>query len=314
MIKTKNFRALLPVCILALTSSCSKDEVVATEVSDHFRPVTAESSAHCIKVWEYTPAPGQFINETSLATADQAAEFAISRLEKALYVSLGGFGGYIVVGFDHSIVSSEGDYDFAVAGNSFYLNGTTSGGSNEPGIVYVMQDTNGNSLPDDTWFELKGSEHLSPSTLRDYSVTYQRPDSPGKSVNWKDNQGAEGSIDYLAPFHRQDYYYPAWINPETYTLSGTCLEPRNEKDQTTGMWNNNPYDWGYADNMGTDCIAIGDYQQCNRFRISDAIDAKGNPVKLGYIDFVKIQTGVNAKSGVLGELSTEVLGVFDLHI
>ena len=310
-----SFFASLIVSITAAVCSCSKDDVVLPEDSGHFRPATSSSSAHCNKVWEYTPAPGQFINETALATADQAAQFAMSRLKKSLYVSLGGFGGYIIVGFDHSILSSDGDYDFAVAGNSFYRAGTTTGGSNEPGIVYVMQDTNGNSLPDDTWFELKGSEHhLASPTLRNYSVTYQRPDSPGMNVSWKDNQGNEGCIDYLAQFHKQDYYYPAWITSSTYTLSGTCLAPKNVKDPTTGQWDNYPFEWGYADNMGADCIAIGDYPQCNRFRISDAIDAAGNSVTLEYIDFVKIQTGVNTKSGVLGELSTEVLGVFDLHL
>ena len=62
------------------------------------------------------------------------------------WVSLGGFGGYIVVGFDHSIDNS-GDYDLGILGNSF-------SGSSEPGIVWVMQDENGNGLPDDTWYEL----------------------------------------------------------------------------------------------------------------------------------------------------------------
>lgn len=62
------------------------------------------------------------------------------------WVSLGGWGGYIVVGFDHSIDNSssgyKGGYNFSITGNAFK-------GSSEPGIVYVMQDTNGNTLPDD---------------------------------------------------------------------------------------------------------------------------------------------------------------------
>lgn len=314
MKKTGYVLASLSLSLVTLLASCSKDEVVVSEVKGQYRPATAKSKKTCNRVWEYTPAPGQFINETSLASADEAAEFALSRLERGLYVSLGGFGGYIVVGFDHSILSSDGDYDFAVAGNAFYRAGTTTGGSNEPGIVYVMQDANGNGRPDDTWFELKGSDTLSPSTLRDYEVTYTRPDSPGKSVSWTDNRGGEGSIDYLSVFHKQDYYYPAWVETSVYILGGTCLPARNIQDHETMQWDNNPYGWGYVDNMGDDCTSIGDLMQCNRFRISDAIDAAGKPVSLEYIDFVKIQTGVNAKSGVLGEVSTEVLGVLDLHI
>ena len=40
---------------------------------------------------------------------------------------------------------------FAIQGNAF-------DSSNEPGIVWVMQDVNGNGLPDDEWYELRGSE------------------------------------------------------------------------------------------------------------------------------------------------------------
>ena len=49
----------------------------------------------------------------------------------------------------------------------------------------------------------------------------------------------------------------------------------------------------------------------NHFKISNAIDANGNKVDLKYIDFIKVQVGVNAKSGWLGEVSTEVFGFFD---
>lgn len=308
-----------------LLASCIKDEVIIDDGGDDSpaagepRPVTAYSKASFNKVYEWTPAPGQFINDltdgdSNIATPAAAAERAQQRLEKGLYVSLGGFGGYIVVGFDHSIVSSGGDYDFAVAGNAFYNASTGSGGSNEPGIVYVMQDTNGNGVPDDVWYELKGSEYDNPGTICDYEVTYYKPASPGKSVQWTDNLGNSGAVDYMAPFHKQDFYYPLWIAAESYTLRGTCLKARNSINPETGMWDNNNFEWGYADNMGRDAVAIGDYSQCNCFRISDAVTPDGQPARLDYIDFVKVQTGVNAKSGWLGEVSTEVFGIFDLNL
>ena len=50
-------------------------------------------------------------NETTLALANVWAE---TRLANQHYVSLGGFGGYIIVGFDHSISKRDGQYDFAV--------------------------------------------------------------------------------------------------------------------------------------------------------------------------------------------------------
>lgn len=318
----KGGRLYILIAVGALmASSCNKEDVIIPDGdSSHgaFREPTESSSKYSTVVFDYTPAPGQFINEkatggmaSEILTMEDACLWAQGRLDKQLFVSLGGFGGYIVVGFDHSISSSNGDYDFAVAGNAFL---SQNGASNEPGVVYVMQDANGNGLPDDEWYELRGSEHDAQSTVRNYSVTYFRPATANASVEWTDNLGNSGSIDYLPSFHKQEFYYPAWIAEDSYTLCGTCLESRNVIDSATGFWSNTEYAWGYADNMGSDNVAIGDYPQCNRFRISDAVSSDGKSVRLEYVDFIKVQTGVNAKSGWLGELSTEVFGFIDLHL
>lgn len=323
MTKIKLFTGALAAIMAAALPSCNKDEVIDIPDiggdGDIFRPATAASSPFCNRVYDWTPAPGQYINEfgpetPAVTDMNGATAWAMQRLDAGMYVSLGAFGGYIVVGFDHSIVSSAGDYDFAVAGNAFFNAATGKGGSNEPGIVYVMQDSNGNGLPDDVWYELKGSDTFETSTLHAYSVTYHKPSQPGCDVKWIDNLGASGTIDYLGAFHSQNYYYPEWIDADSYTLSGTCLKARNTLDETTGSWNNAPFDWGYADNMGSDSFSKGALNQCNRFRISDAVDTDGRPAIITFIDFVKIQTGVNAKSGWLGEASTEVCSVFDLHL
>jgi hypothetical protein len=52
----------------------------------------------------------------------------------------------------------------------------------------------------------------------------------------------------------------------------------------------------------------------NHFKICNAIDFEGKPVELKFVDFVKVQVGVNAKSGWLGELSTEVFGFYDYNM
>ena len=228
------------------------------------------------------------------------------------YVSLGGFGGYIVVGFDHS-VDNDGDYNLAITGNAF-------DGSSEPGIVWVMQDENGDGLPNDTWYELKGSEYGKAETDQDYAVTYYRPEAPGMPVTWTDNRGNTGTVDYLGSFHRQDYYYPAWVEEDSYTLRGTCLKARNYDASGNGTyWVNPAYDWGYADNFSsTDRLTDDDNYNAapadNHFRIGDAVTFDGKPADLRYIDFVKVQVGVNAQSGWLGEVSTEVFDVKDFNL
>lgn len=292
-----------------------------------YRPKSGASKADWNKVYEYTPAPGQFINETktggfdgSQTTPEAAIAYAESRMSEVdrdgnpypNWVSLGGFGGYIVVGFDHSIDNS-GDYDIGILGNSF-------SGSSEPGIVWVMQDENGNRLPDDTWYELAGSETGKAETIQNYAVTYYRPSGTMMPVLWIDNLGNSGEIDYLMQFHRQDYYYPLWIESDSYTLTGTCLAPRNYDASGNGSyWVNAEYDWGYVDNFSSIDRLTGDENatadaNANHFKISNAIDFECQPIHLDYIDFVKVQVGVNAKSGWLGELSTEVCGFYDYNL
>ena len=301
---------------IALLSSCNTDDVITEELEDHYRAKTETSVAEQAIVFEYTPAPGQFINETktggfdgSQTTPEAAVAYATQRMKEKNFVSLGGFGGYIVVGFDHSI-DNTGSYDFGIEGNSFK-------GSSEPGVVWVMQDENGNGKPDDTWYELKGSETGKESTIQNYSVTYYRPSEPQQPVKWTDSEGNSGEVDYLKAFHKQDYYYPLWIKEDSYTLTGTCLEGRNYDQSGNGTyWVNAEYDWGYTDNFSDIDRLSNDNNanagaNANYFKISNAIDEKGNPVDLKYIDFIKVQTGCNTKSGWLGENSTEVFGFFD---
>ncbi len=298
--------------------------VDATEAQRYRRP-TAGSSAESTKVFEWIPAPGQFIGETSTGgmtgnetTLDQANAWASERLAKKAFVSLGGFGGYIIVGFDHSISKRDGQFDFAVMGNAFFNATTGSGGSNEPGVVYVMQDVNGNGLPDDEWYELRGSETGNAGTRQDYAVTYYRPAGPKMNVQWTDNYGGDGCVDYLSAFHRQDYYYPAWIEADSYTLHGTCLAARTSQDPSSGFWDNSAFGWGYADNKGSDDLGgpngSGGEGQRNGFLIENAMYPDLTHVNLQYIDFIKVQTGVNSKSGWLGEVSTEVFNFQDLSL
>ncbi|MDE6534743.1 MAG: hypothetical protein K2K82_01895 [Muribaculaceae bacterium] len=254
----------------ACLSGCSETE----------EPETPSAERGEFRVIDYTPAPGQFINEGMTATTpEEAIEWARLRLAEEKYVSLGGFGGYIVVDFGHSV------QNFAIKGNSF-------AGSNEPGIVYAMVDANANGIPDDgKWIELPHSEET--GTISDYQITYYRPSEPQSPVRWTDNQGNEGVIAYVGSFHKQDYYYPEWISADSYTLTGTLLPSLSVEEN--GRWNHLPYPWGYVDNTGSD-----NDKQWTKF----SLDAP--------VDFIKVQTAVNAQAGALGEISTEVCGFKEL--
>ena len=274
--------------LLLAATACNSSETITT-VREEF-PTS--------KVLEYTPAPGQFINSTlagfpqePISSPEEAAAYASARLTRGGvpdsgtetvtygFVSLGGWGGYIILGFDEPVPNSGGaEYDLYVTGNSF-------NGSSEPGIVSVAQDTDGDGSPaGETWYELKGSEEA--RVTRGYEVTYTAQEDG--SVAWTDNRGGKGTIERT--IHTQSYI-PAWVGELTYT--GTRLPDNVAPDEQTGIYDMQAFAWGYADNSST----IDGAGSKNRFRIANAVDREGNPVDLRQIDFIRIQTGVNCKAG-----------------
>ena len=102
-------------------------------------------------------------------------------------------------------------------------------------------------------------------------------------------------------------------------LRGTCLASRTFDQSGQGTyWVNQEFDWGYADNFSpidrlTDDDNYFAAPNANHFKISHAIDHKLQPVNLKYIDFVKVQTGLNISAGWLGENSTEVFKFIDVY-
>lgn len=290
---------------VTITGSSSENGTSASAVVkcidyvDYQRPIDG-SSSNSVTVFEFTAAPGQFINNGYTATTpEEAAAYAKGRFDSGYYVSLGAWGGYVVVGFDHSVVNEAGR-DLWIGGNAFAT-------SNEPAIVWVMQDVNGNGLPDDVWYEVKGSEYGEEGTNQDYALTYYFTDTRA-NVRWTDNCGDAGYV-YINSFYSQNFF-PGWIT-ETYTLRGTKIRSRTV-DLSSGSgeyWDNAPFDWGYVDNVGSDYVSSG-----TEIELDNAINRDGTPANLKYIDFVKVQAAVNTAAGWLGEVSPEVTGFKNLNL
>lgn len=291
----------------------------STDTEEEEQPSPDAPSAYANKVLAYRPAPGQFMNTSTTAyekgfSAEDVRRKAEEKLKDPYLclLSLGGFGGSIVVGFDHTVPNISGAYDFKIYGNASYDSfGTLTGalgGSSEPGIVLVSKDVNGNGLADDEWYELKGSEYDSKHTIKDYAITYHRPASPLSSVKWTDNQGNTGYV-YRNETHTKNDYYPAWIEEDEMTFYGSRLKDNAVNEPRPGMpehWVGYCYAYGYADNHPND-------EKGALFKIDWAVDKEGRSVKLDGIDFVKIYTAVNQYCGWMGEISTEVQAVEDLH-
>lgn len=313
------------------------------------------------RVYEYRPAPGQFINTLPLARVGEPVDSVLARCRASIcgridtttqifqgqvitridtvwaesLISLGGYGGYVIVGFDHPVVNMH-TWDFDIQGNAFYSDMMVSGGSCEPGIVMVGVDADGDGVPSDgdKWYELAGSEYSHPKTQHDYTITYYRPDenkpkTPSATdhslidttyIRWTSNDvNPDSTSGYMSrnSFHMQPYW-PLWLQgEETLTFSGTKMRC-NAVD--IGGNDGNPYfvqfcfPWGYVDNLPNHPSRQPSVDGYNPgFKIDWAVDEQGRHVNLTHIDFIKVYNAVNQYCGWIGETSTEVAAGIDYH-
>lgn len=278
---------------------------------------------HCIaKVYEYTPAPGQYINHTSIGSPDAAVQSIIGSVTGTL--SLGAFGGYVVFAFAQPVANDSSHcfgVDFTIFGNAQQAYGYERVTWSEPGAVYVMRDDNGNGEPDDTWYELAGSDYRSATTIKNYRVTYVNPGgNAAADVQWYDNRGQSGVVQ-ANTYHSQTYYPRHDLFPHipdtAYTLQGTFIAPDvDTSDQSFVIsWGRK---FGYADNQirGAEPFTTPDNPFTpqvenaggDAFDISWAVDSTGKHVDLDTIHFVKVMTCTQANMGWMGEISTEIAG------
>lgn len=314
------------------------------------------------RVYEYRPAPGQFVNTMPVCRVGEPVDSVLARCQAAIcgridtvtvtfhgqtitridtvwaegMISLGGYGGYVIVGFDHPVVNMH-TYDFDIQGNAFVSDRESHGGSSEPGIVMVGVDVDGNGVPSqgDRWYELAGSEYHHPKTQHGYSITYYRPDeakprTPSPTdpflndtsyIHWTSNDvNPDSTSGYMSrnTFHNQPYW-PLWLQHETaLTFTGTKLRCNavdlGDQDGQS-YYVQYFFDEGYVDNLPNNPARVsqpgGMYNP--GFKIDWAVDEHGRHVNLSHIDFIKVYSGLNQYCGWTGETSTEVAAGIDFH-
>lgn len=300
----KNIYYLTSIAFFLFTaSSCGSDsneDKKGPEICPTYTPTELVN----ITVLDYSPAPGQFINQIPEYkegdTHETMCQKATELLNNGDMISLGAWGGNITIKLNNQITNINSAPDFRIVGNAVYANSSTEGiryGSSEPGIVLVMQDTNCNGLADDTWYELKGNQ--TDNGIVDYTVTYHQPTENATAENyiyWETSNGDCGYINNSG--HHEQSFFPMWLNYETMTFHGRRLPDNGHFNTSTQKFDLICYD-GYADshpnNTNSSCLDI-----------DNAIDDNGNKINLSHIDFIKIYTGVLQSNGPLGECSTEI--------
>lgn len=251
------------------------------------------------KVFEYMPAPGQFVNELPKYDPGDSAQSMADKCLNALLttgqmITLGGFGGYITVGFDTPVHNLEGP-DFRIDGNSI-INGA------EPAVVWVSVDANKNSLPDDPWYEIYGSEQKEGRSTPGYTIRYGKPLADDGDSDWIGSDNRTGSIKHNK-FHTQPYY-PQWYDNDTVTFTATLLQDNMSYDGKN--WVMPAFEYGYVDNWPNS-------DTNSAFDIDWAVNPDGTPAQLEQIDFIKIQNAVIGWNTLTGEQSTEVSSITNLN-
>ncbi|HEY5509000.1 MAG TPA: hypothetical protein VIK29_10030 [Paludibacter sp.] len=255
-------------------------------------------SDYITEVFEYVYAPGQ---QSAIAKKTDISKFIGEPSVDKGCLHLGGFGGYVVAGFDHDVKNVEGA-DFEV----FAMKGAWP----QPGVVYVMSDTNKDGLPNDEWCELKGNQYK--KSIRNYWVRYYRSEDDSTNVTWLDSKGSRGElVSGLGDKYTAGWWW-ASSRADSITFTGTRLPDAFDVD-ANGSWTvpAGRFAWGYAKNVfGTDYDEV---LGANSFDLDNAVAADGTPVELTSIRFIKIQTSVFQRAGWMNEISTEVMGAKDLN-
>ncbi len=284
-------------------------------------------------VLEFAPAPGQFANHPNLNDPDRALGAptggGTSFPNNNSLVSLGGFGGSIVLGFAHTVIDNPLNpfgMDAIVFGNAYWVGDNPNRHWAECATIEIGADTNGNGIADDPWFLIPGS-HISNPALQ---LTVQRWDD-----NVSDNQYPPVDQSWVPPGYAGVWETEGYALPENLFGASVVTNP------ITG--NNAEGIYGYADYSPT--LVLGDLDGDNApddatitpeqfyttpddpyvvgitarsgggdaFDIAWAVDPlTGEPAGLTGFDFLRLTNAVQSVSPVFGEKSAEIDAVADV--
>jgi hypothetical protein len=210
-------------------------------------------------------------------------------------VALGGPGGAITLRFDTPVTDDPDNplgLDCIVFSNAFWVGGNPQKRFQEPAVVEISRDVNGDGFANDPWYLIPGSRAF--------------PYDPFPLVSEPDGDDNEPPLppDLLAGNIR---------NPNL--LDG---DPANDQAQ---------FHWGYAEMTPTaaeyldnyvrpdDSTAVGMTARSgggDAFDIAWAVDIDGNPANITQFDFIRLTAFVERMMGALGLATPEIDAVADV--
>jgi len=279
-------------------------------------------SPYITRIFDFDPAPGMFANDIHKDgnTKEDVVKTALGRINETnvgYLLDLGGFGGSIVVGFDHTVVNVPGTSDFRVYGGDVTNPTGTKANPPAPGLIFVAYDKNKNGKPDaDEWYEIIGSQHAKSTTVKDFKITYKKK-AVGEplvtsSALWTDYEhvyceNSKGEKYYLPRPRGKKEFYPLWASQTSVSYEGLKLDVdfKTARAGQTTLWYSTPPEWGYVNAINPD------------IDIDWAVDKNGNKANLPGIDFIKVVNCVSEPMGLCQQqssMATVFAGAGDLHI
>jgi len=281
---------------------------------------TKNYNPYITSIFDFDPAPGMFANDVYKDgfKKEDVVRTALGRINETnvgYQLDLGGFGGSIIVGFDHTVVNVPGQNDFKIYGGDL----TDKANPPAPGIIYVAYDKNGNGKPDeDEWYEIIGSQHTKANTIKNFKITYHKKavgvpvvvSGPNDMFSDREHIFCENNSPetyYMPKSKSKKEYYPLWATQTSVTYEGTKLNVDfvTARPGQTTLWNFTPPEWGYANAVNPD------------IDIDWAVDKNGNKANLPGINFIKVVNCVSEPMGLCHQqssMATKFAGAGDLHL
>lgn len=271
-------------------------------------------------IFDFDPAPGMFANDLYKTgfTKEDMLRTALGRINETnvgYQLDLGGFGGSIIVGFDHTVVNVPGESDFKIYGGDL----TDKSNPPAPGLIFVAYDKNGNGKPDeDEWYEIIGSQHAKANTTKNFKITYHKKaagtpvvvSGPNDMFADQEHIFCENNTPetyYLPRSKGKKEYYPLWATQTAVSYEGTKLNVDfvTARPGQATLWNFTPPQWGYANAVNPN------------IDIDWAVDKNGNKANLPGINFIKVVNCVSEPMGLCHQqssMATKFAGAGDLHL
>ncbi len=308
----------------------SKD-VAGTKVYTYGVP-----SPFATQVLAYAPAPGQFVNDAGFNNSENAlgppAGGGTNDPNNESVVTLGAFGGFLVLGFDHTILDDSLNpfgLDAIVFSNAYWVGGPHSHWA-ECATIEISMDINANGLADDAWYLIPGS-HIAPGPVANSSVTWDQnladstypPFSPPAANDWflPGMPGQWATYGYRLP--EEPFEDFTIVNPkangEIEEIYGYAeYSPTLLLGDTDGDDIIDDYQIAEADfyTVPDDPFEVGISPRSgggDAFDIAWAVDAEtGQPAYLEGFDFIRLTTAVDLIAVPIGEKSAEIDAVADV--